>query len=61
MSHVTGDGKDQNVLEQVTQAYEKASAPLVMRSHDQIKLFFGDCALIQPGVVYLTQYYSPGL
>ncbi|MGE5288469.1 MAG: SAM-dependent methyltransferase [Micromonosporaceae bacterium] len=57
VSHVTRDAKDPEAVTQVTQAYEKASAPLVMRSRDEIKRFFGECALVPPEVVYLTQWY----
>jgi S-adenosyl methyltransferase len=57
LSHVTGDGKDDQVVKRITGAYDQAGAPLVMRSHDEVRRFFGDCALVPPGVVYLSQWY----
>jgi S-adenosyl methyltransferase len=61
VSHVTGAAKDPTAIEQITQVYDQANAPLVMRSHAEIKRFFGECALVPPGVVHLTQWhrYAP--
>ena len=56
ISHVTGDGKDREVVEQVTRTYDGATAPLVMRSREDVRRLFGECAVVPPGVVYLTQW-----
>ncbi len=56
ISHVTGDSRDREVVEQVTRTYDGASAPLVMRSREDVQRLFGECALVPPGVVYLAQW-----
>jgi SAM-dependent methyltransferase len=60
LSHVTGDGKDPWVRDQITDIYDRASAPLVMRSRDQVARFFAGCAMVPPGLVYLTQWHRHG-
>jgi hypothetical protein len=57
ISHVTGDDKDDGTIAAVTETYEQATAPLVMRSHGEVRRFFGDCVMVPPGVVFLTQWY----
>jgi len=57
ISHVTGDDKDRDTIAAVTETYEQATAPLVMRSREEVRGFFGECAMVPPGVVYLTQWY----
>ena len=57
LSHVTGDGRDDGIVKQITATYDEATAPLVMRGRDEVRRFFGECALVPPGVVYLTQWY----
>jgi S-adenosyl methyltransferase len=61
ISHVTGDDKNSNIVKTVTEAYDHATAPLVIRSRNEIRRFFGDCVLIPPGVVYLTQWYHSAI
>ncbi len=57
LSHVTSDGREQQVHDQITGAYDHATAPMVMRSRDDITRLFGRCVLVPPGVVYLTQWH----
>ena len=57
LSHVTGDGKDPQVRDQITGIYDRASAPLVMRSRDQVARFFAGCAMVPPGLMYLAQWH----
>jgi len=56
ISHVTSDGRDREVLSQVTDTYRQATAPLVMRSRTEVTKFFTGFDLASPGVVYLTQW-----
>jgi S-adenosyl methyltransferase len=37
-------------------SYDAATAPLVMRGRAEVTRFFDGCALVPPGVVYLTQW-----
>jgi hypothetical protein len=55
--HITADGRDKKIIDQVTRIYDEATAPRVMRSRDGIARFFGQCSLVPPGVAYLTQWY----
>jgi hypothetical protein len=57
ISHVTGDDKDPGTIKAVTDTYNQATAPLVMRSRAEVRRFFGECAMVPPGVVFLTQWY----
>ncbi len=57
ISHVTGDDKNPDIITAVTDTYNQATAPLVMRSRAEVRRFFGECAMVPPGVVYLTQWY----
>lgn len=56
MSHVTGDEHAEETLDEVTDIYDQASAPLVMRSRSQIARFFEGFELIPPGLVFLSQW-----
>ena len=66
ISHVTGDDHDEDAPRQVSSVYDRASAPLVMRSRAEFLRFFDGCELAEPGVVYLSQwrpatsYYADG-
>jgi hypothetical protein len=66
ISHVTGENQDDRSLEQITDVYDQATAPLVMRPKGEIERFFSGFELIEPGLVYLsqwrpaTEYYAGG-
>ena len=51
------DSRDQGIPEQITAAYDQATARLVMRGCDEVRRFLGECAMAPPGVVYLTHWY----
>jgi hypothetical protein len=59
VSHVTGDGRDDGSVDLITDVYEHASAPLIMRSREQIARFFTGFDLVSPGLVFLSQW-RPG-
>jgi S-adenosyl methyltransferase len=66
ISHVTRENRDHNTLRQITETYDQATLPLVMRTRDEIGRFFEGFTLIEPGLVFLsqwrpsTEYYAGG-
>jgi len=58
LSHVTGDSKETHVRDRITRIYDQASAPLVMRSREEIMGFFTGCTMVPPGLVYVAQWYG---
>jgi len=56
ISHVTSEGRDDQTLSRITDTYDQATSPLVMRSHHDIARFFDGFELIHPGVVFLSQW-----
>jgi len=59
LSHVTGDGREPGMLAGV-EAYHNANAPLILRTRSQIQEFFHRFNLIEPGVVFLSQWRPAG-
>jgi hypothetical protein len=59
LSHVTGDGREPVMLTGVD-AYENANAPLVLRTREQVREFFSGFELIDPGIVFLSQWRPTG-
>lgn len=60
LSHVTGDGRDPGTLTEVDDAYSGASAPMIMRTRDQVADFFDGFSLVEPGIVFLSQWRPTG-
>jgi hypothetical protein len=66
VSHVTGENRDHAAVGQIADIYDQATAPLVMRTKDEIGQFFSGFELVEPGLVFLsqwrpvTQYYAGG-
>jgi hypothetical protein len=66
ISHVTGENRNQAALGQIAHAYHQATAPLLMRTREQIERFFSGFELVEPGLVFLsqwrpvTEYYAGG-
>ena len=56
VSHVTRENRDQDALGQITETYDHATAPLVMRTRDEIGRFFNGFAFAEPGLVFLSQW-----
>lgn len=56
LSHVTGDGREIKAIRKITQVYDSATAPLVPRAYTDIMKFFRGFELIEPGVVFLSQW-----
>jgi hypothetical protein len=66
ISHVTRENRDEAALGQIAGAYDQATAPMVMRTKDQVKRFFAGFEIVEPGIVFLsqwrpsTEYYAGG-
>jgi SAM-dependent methyltransferase len=55
LSHVCGDALPASVPG-VTEVYRHSSMPIVARTPDRIRGFFGDLELLEPGVVNVAQW-----
>ena len=53
--HVTGDPRP-SAVGPVTEVYSQATAPMVPRSHDQIRRLFDGFEPVEPGVVYAPHW-----
>ncbi len=60
LSHVTGDGREAGALAEVDNVYENANATLAMRSRAEIRRFFNGFELVEPGIVFLSQWRPAG-
>jgi hypothetical protein len=66
ISHVTSENRDEAALGQIAGAYGQATAPMVMRTRDEIERFFAGFEIAEPGIVFLsqwrpsTEYYAGG-
>jgi S-adenosyl methyltransferase len=60
LSHVTGDDRDPGTLTEVDDAYSNASAPMIMRTRGQVADFFDGFSLVEPGIVFLSQWRPTG-
>ena len=60
LSHVTGDGREPGALTDIDDVYGNANAPLIMRTRKQVTAFFDGFELIEPGVVFLSQWRPTG-
>ena len=66
ISHVTRENRNEDALGQITGAYDQATAPMVMRTKDEVERFFAGFEIVEPGIVFLsqwrpsTEYYAGG-
>lgn len=66
ISHVTSENREPDAIGQVSDIYDKATAPLVIHTKSEIARFFSGIELITPGIVFLSQwrpaaeYYADG-
>jgi S-adenosyl methyltransferase len=66
ISHVTRENRDEAALEHIAGAYDQATAPMVMRTKDEVERFFAGFEIVEPGIVFLsqwrpsTEYYAGG-
>jgi len=66
LTHVTGDARTVDTMSEIRGIYDEATAPLVPRTKDEFTRFFEGFELVEPGVVFLsqwrpaTEYYARG-
>jgi hypothetical protein len=66
ISHVTGENRDETALVKIAGAYDQATAPMIMRTKDEVERFFAGFEIVEPGIVFLsqwrpsTEYYAGG-
>ena len=60
VSHATGDLVPPDIGSKATKAYDRASAPLVLRTQAEIERLFDGLELIEPGVVQLCRWRPDG-
>jgi hypothetical protein len=60
LSHVTGDGREPGAVTGIDDVYGNANAPLIMRTRHEVTAFFDGFELIEPGVVFLSQWRPTG-
>lgn len=53
---LTGENPNSDALGQIAQTYNRAIAPLAMRTKHHIYQFFSGAELIEPGLVYLAHW-----
>jgi hypothetical protein len=51
ISTITGSGQDEAKVKTITEAYQKSSAPAVLRTRAGIEALFGGMELVEPGLV----------
>jgi hypothetical protein len=60
LSHITDEGVppelDQKLVE-LKEMYDSRSSPVIWRSHDDIRALFGDFQMLDPGMVWTTQWH----
>jgi S-adenosyl methyltransferase len=66
ISHVTRENRDEAALGQIAGVYDQATAAMVMRTKDEVERFFAGFEMVEPGIVFLsqwrpsTEYYAGG-
>lgn len=60
LSHGTADFHDPAISDRATAVYTKATAPLVLRSHEQVTAMFDGWKLIDPGLVQVPLWRPDG-
>lgn len=56
LTHMTGDEREAGTLAGITHVYSDATAPLTMRSRAEVARFFVGFDLVEPGVVFMSQW-----
>ena len=57
ISHVTRENRDDAAIGQIAGVYDQATAPMVMRTKDEIGRFFAGFEMVEPGIVFLSQWH----
>jgi hypothetical protein len=57
ISTITGTGQDEEKVQKITEAYQKSTAPAVLRTRSQVERLFGDLDLVEPGLVPAPEWH----
>jgi hypothetical protein len=57
ISTIIGTGQAEDKVKTITDAYQKSTAPAVLRSRERIERLFGDLDLIAPGLVPAPEWH----
>jgi hypothetical protein len=57
ISTITGTGQDEEKVRTITEAYQKSTAPAVLRPRPQVECLFGDLDLVAPGLVPAPEWH----
>jgi hypothetical protein len=57
ISTITGTGQDEEKVRTITEAYQKSTAPAVLRFWPQVERLFGDLDLVAPGLVPAPEWH----
>jgi hypothetical protein len=60
LSHVTGDERPVDTMSEIRGVYDEATAPLTPRTKEEFTRFFDGFELVEPGVVFLSQWRPTG-
>jgi S-adenosyl methyltransferase len=60
LSHATGDFHPPEVKEKVGQMYQRASAPMTLRSRQEVERFFDGLELVDPGLALVSTWRPDG-
>jgi hypothetical protein len=60
IAHGTFDNRPAASVEAIRRLYTRATAPVVMRGHAEIGAFFDGFDLVEPGLVFLSQWRPDG-
>ena len=58
ISHSTVDDRPADLVEIIETAYDKASAPMVFRTHDEVARLFNGLTLVDPGLVKVNRWHA---
>jgi SAM-dependent methyltransferase len=60
ISHVTDDSVSRQEQQAGVAVYERASAPIIPRTYDQVRAFFDGLELVEPGLVSIARWRQAG-
>src|SRR5216684_8100891 len=60
LTHVTGDDRDVGTVSEITAVDDTATASLVPRTREQVTKLFDGFELVEPGVVFTSQWRPSG-
>jgi S-adenosyl methyltransferase len=58
ISHMVTDGADKSIIDEITDAYKRATSPVVPRTESAIRELFTGLDLVKPGLTDVTRWRS---